>query len=179
MSGLSSDRPAAQESPASLEGARLRSWRIVMVLIAVCGLALDQIVKALAADRLDPYDPPSFLGGLLKLQLLRNSGAAFSMGSSATVVISLFGLAVLAVVIGYIAPRARHRWTLVACGMVLAGISGNLTDRLFRAPGPLRGEVVDMFALPHFAVFNVADMFITGAAVLVVAMMLFGNREGR
>lgn len=179
MSGSGSDRAVARASSASLEGAQLRAWRIVMVLIAVCGLALDQTVKALAAARLNPYDPPSFFGGLLRLQLLRNSGAAFSMGSSATVVISLFGLAVLAVVIGYVAPRARRRWTLVACGMVMAGISGNLTDRLFRAPGPLRGEVVDMFALPHFAVFNVADMFITGAAVLVVAAMLFGDREGR
>lgn len=179
MSEINSDRSAAQDSPASLEGARLRTWRIVMVLIAVGGLILDQVVKALAVAKLDPYDPPSFFGGLLKLELLRNSGAAFSMGSSATVVISLFGLAVLGVVIGYIAPRARRRWTLVACGMVLAGISGNLTDRLFRGPGPLRGEVVDMFALPHFAVFNVADMFITGTAVLVVVMMLFGGREDR
>lgn len=61
----------------------------------------------------------------------------------------------------------------------MAGIAGNLTDRLFRAPGVLRGHVVDLFALPHFAVFNVADMFITATAVLVVAAMAFGGRGER
>ncbi|AZZ43273.1 signal peptidase II [Acidipropionibacterium jensenii] len=150
-----------------------------MVLIAVCGLALDQIVKAVAVANLDPADPPVLFGGLLRLQLLRNPGAAFSMGSSATVVISVFATIALGVVIGYGAPRCRHRWTLVACGMVMAGIAGNLTDRLFRAPGVLRGHVVDLFALPHFAVFNVADMFITATAVLVVAAMAFGGRGER
>ncbi|AZZ39772.1 signal peptidase [Acidipropionibacterium jensenii] len=150
-----------------------------MVLIAICGLALDQIVKALAVAHLDPADPPVLFGGLLRLQLLRNPGAAFSMGSSATVVISVFATIALGVVIGYAAPRCRHRWTLVACGMVMAGIAGNLTDRLFRAPGVLRGHVVDLFALPHFAVFNVADMFITATAVLVVAAMAFGGRGER
>ncbi len=126
---------------------------------------------------LDPADPPSYLGGLLKLQLLRNSGAAFSMGTSATLVISLFAILALIAVIGYAAPRARQRWSLVACGMLMAGIGGNLADRLFRAPGALRGHVVDLFALPHFAVFNVADMFITATAVLVVVMVMFGDRR--
>ena len=162
---------------AVLEHTRLRRWRVVMVLISIGGLLRDQLVKALAVARLDPDDPPVLFGGLLRLQLLRNSGAAFSMGSGATVVISGFGMLVLVVVIGWVAPRVRRRWTLVATGMLMAGISGNLTDRLLRAPGPLRGHVVDLFALPHFAIFNVADMFITVTAVLVVVATLFGGDE--
>lgn len=158
-----------------LSGARLRTWRWAAVATAVLGLALDQITKALAVTRLDPADPPGYLGGLLHLQLLRNSGAAFSMGSGATVVISLFAAAALVVVAVVVLPRARHRWSLVACGMLLAGVSGNLTDRLLRAPGVLRGHVVDFFALPHFAVFNVADILITATAVLVIAMSFFGG----
>ena len=51
---------------------------------------------------------------------------------------------------------------------LLAGITGNLADRLFREPGPFRGHVVDFIQLPYFAIFNVADMFITAAAVLVI-----------
>ena len=54
----------------------------------------------------------------------------------------------------------------------MAGISGNLHDRLFRAPGPLLGHVVDFIQLPHFAIFNVADICITSAAVLVVLLSL-------
>lgn len=61
-------------------------------------------------------------------------------------------------------------------GLMLAGIAGNLTDRLFRAPGPLRGHVVDMFQFPHFAIFNVADVFITAAAGLIILIALRGER---
>ena len=74
-------------------------------------------------------------------------------------------------------PRARHRWSLISCGMVLAGISGNLVDRIWRTPGPLRGHVVDFISLPHFAIFNVADVFITVTAVLAVVMSIFGHDD--
>ena len=48
------------------------------------------------------------------------------------------------------------------------GITGNLADRLFREPAPFHGHVIDFIQLPYFAIFNVADIFITGAAVLVI-----------
>jgi len=60
----------------------------------------------------------------------------------------------------------------VATGCLLAGIVGNLIDRLFREPGPFHGHVIDFLQLPHFAIFNVADMFITAAAVLVIWLSL-------
>ena len=56
----------------------------------------------------------------------------------------------------------------VAIGWLLAGVAGNLTDRLFRAPGPFEGHVVDFIAVRGFAIFNVADMCITGAAGLLI-----------
>lgn len=157
-----------------LSGRGLRAWRWAAVGIGVGGLALDQAAKAVAVARLDPMSPPSLFGGLLKLQLLRNSGAAFSMGSGSTVIISIFAIVALVAVVAVALPRVRRRWTLVSCGMLMAGIGGNLADRLLRPPAVLRGHVVDFFALPHFAVFNVADMFITATAVLVVVMSLFG-----
>lgn len=161
-----------------LAGGRLRHWRLVMVVVAVVGYLLDQWTKAEAVAHLDPLDPPSYLGGLVTLRLIRNPGAAFSMGSAATVVISLFAIVALVVVCVWAAPRARHRWSTIACGMLLAGITGNLTDRLFRAPGPLRGHVVDFISLPHFAIFNIADILITSTAVLVVLVSLFGGGHG-
>ena len=66
-----------------------------MVVIAVAGYGLDQWTKAKAVAHLDPDDPPSWFGGFFTLRLLRNPGAAFSMGSTATVLISLFAIAML------------------------------------------------------------------------------------
>jgi signal peptidase II len=60
--------------------------------------------------------------------------------------------------------------------MLLAGIAGNLTDRLLRGPGPLRGEVVDFLMLPRWPVFNVADMCIDAAAVLILVQVYRGVR---
>ncbi|MSS45819.1 signal peptidase II [Cutibacterium sp. WCA-380-WT-3A] len=170
-------RASVSFDQAVLAGRRLRRWRLSMVVIAVLGYGLDQWTKAEAVAHLDPVDPPRVLGGLVTLRLLRNPGAAFSMGSTATVVISLFAIAMLVAVCVWGVPRARHRWSIIACGMLLAGICGNLTDRIFRAPGPLRGHVVDFISLPHFAVFNVADIFITSTAVLVVVVAIFGRHE--
>ena len=78
-----------------LIGGQLKRWRLVMVVIAVLGYGLDQWAKVEAVAHLDPYNPPSWFGGLITLRLLRNPGAAFSMGSTVTVLISLFAVAML------------------------------------------------------------------------------------
>ncbi|MDO4411651.1 signal peptidase II [Cutibacterium sp.] len=163
--------------PTALAGAQLRRWRFILVAIAVVGYGLDQWTKAEAVARLDPYNPPRWFSGFITLRLLRNPGAAFSMGSTVTVLISLFAIAMLVVVCLWGVPKARHRWSVIACGMLIAGICGNLTDRIFRSPGPLRGHVVDFISVPHFAVFNVADIFITCTAILVVLEAIFGQHD--
>jgi signal peptidase II len=64
--------------------------------------------------------------------------------------------------------------------MVLGGAIGNLIDRIFRSPGPLRGHVVDFLELPHFPVFNIADSAIVTGGVLMVLLSLFGiTYDGR
>lgn len=138
--------------------------------IAVVGYLVDLLSKLAAVAYLDPQNPPVLLGGLLRLQLVRNPGAAFSMASEMTVALSIFAIVAFLVVAFYVAPRVKDVWQAVIVGLLLAGIAGNLTDRLFRAPGVLRGHVVDMFQLPYFAIFNVADICITSAALLVVVV---------
>lgn len=163
-----SDSPAAR-----------RYW-LISVLIGVVGLGLDQAVKALAVAKLDPAHPVPLLGGLITLQLTRNSGAAFSMGEGFTVGFTVVAIIALIAVVVWALPRLRHLGWAVAMGLLLAGIAGNLTDRLFREPSPFQGHVVDFIQLPYFAIFNVADMFITAAAVLVVwlAMIAKVNLDG-
>jgi signal peptidase II len=107
------------------------------------------------------------LGDWLVLHLTRNPGAAFSTGTSYTVGFSLLAAAAVVVVM-WVARRVADPVWAVALGLLLAGIAGNLTDRVFRDPGPLRGHVVDLFALPHWPVFNVADMCIDVAAAMIL-----------
>ena len=144
-------------------------------MVATIGLAADVATKVVAVDRLDPGVGVEMLGGLLTLRLIRNSGAAFSQGQSLTWVFGLAAAAVLVFVMARLVPRLRHRGWAVALGLLVAGVSGNLVDRLFRAPGPLRGHVVDFLQLPHWPIFNVADMCITTAAILIVFWSLLRN----
>ena len=148
-----------------------------MALVAVLGYVLDQLTKMLAVAYLDPHSPPSYLGGFLKLKLIRNPGAAFSMGTQVTELLSILSIAALLFCLVWLTPRIRRPWQGALLGMGVAGIAGNLTDRLFRGPGPLRGHVIDFFALPNFAIFNVADIFLTTAAVIVIGWTLVVERR--
>jgi len=151
-----------------------RYWLIALV-VGVLGLALDQVVKAVVIATLDPADPIPLLGGLVTLQLIRNSGAAFSMGEGLTPVFTVLAIIALAGVLVWLLPRLRHLGWAVTAGLLLAGIAGNLTDRLFREPAPFQGHVIDFIQVPYFAIFNVADIFITAAAVLVVWLTMIAK----
>jgi signal peptidase II len=108
------------------------------------------------------------LGGVLTLRLIRNPGAAFSQGQRFTYVFAIAAIAVLCFVIIKLVPRIGHPAWAVAIGLLCAGVAGNLTDRLFRPPGVFRGHVIDFLELPYWPVFNVADMCITAAAIMIM-----------
>jgi signal peptidase II len=145
---------------------RVAPYRWLCLGIGFFGFLLDLVVKNAVIANLDPQHPIPLLGGLVTLQLIRNPGAAFSMGENFTVLLTIIAIAALVAVLVFIVPRLRHVGWAVTIGCLLAGIAGNLTDRLFREPGPFHGHVVDFIQLPNFAIFNVADMFITAAAVI-------------
>jgi signal peptidase II len=133
------------------------------------------VTKVLAVRELTDRAPVELVGTFLQLQLVRNPGAAFSAGSSLTPLITTVAI-VAAVVVVVLASRVRHRGWAVGLGLLLAGVTGNLVDRLLREPGPFRGHVVDFFALPNWPVFNVADICIDVAAALFVILLLRGIR---
>lgn len=147
----------------------------MFLAVALTGLALDVVTKIIAVDRLEPLVPVPWLGGLLTLRLIRNSGAAFSSGEQFTALFALAACIVLAFVLVRLVPRIGHPGWAVALGLLCAGVSGNLTDRLFRAPGVLRGHVVDFLELPHWPIFNLADSCITSAAVLIMVLAVIKN----
>lgn len=132
----------------------------------VLAYALDQVTKILAVARLEGEPSTELVPGVLSLTFLRNPGAAFGMGASMTVVLSLVSVVVV-VVVARMARRLRDRGWAIGLGLLLAGALGNLTDRLLREPGVLRGHVVDFIDYGPF-VGNVADVYLTLAAVIIV-----------
>jgi signal peptidase II len=153
----------------------------VLAVTAVIAVAVDQWVKHLSTENLDPGEPVRILGGLIYLSLMRNGGAAFSLGSDYTWVFPVITLVVVGV-IGWLASRLRSVPWAVSLGLVLGGALGNLGDRLFRAPGPFQGHVVDMISLfaPYaekFAVFNIADSCLTVGVCLAVLLELTGRQR--
>jgi len=147
------------------------------VLLSVFALlyAVDQVTKWLAVDRLSDRTEHQLAGDLLVLHLTRNAGAAFSTGTGYTELFTCLAIAAVLVVL-WLSLRVRDLGWAVAFGLLLAGITGNLTDRLFRSPGVLRGQVVDFLQLPHWPIFNVADMCIDAAAVIILVQAFRGVR---
>lgn len=150
-----------------------RGGPVVMLVIAALIVAVDQIAKVLAVANLEDSRPIELIGDTVRLVLLRNPGAAFSMGTEFTVVLSIVATVVVAGLLWF-SRRVHSRWWAWGLGLILGGAAGNLVDRYFRAPGILQGHVVDYMAVGWWPVFNVADAsLVTG--VIVVAVAVFRN----
>jgi signal peptidase II len=146
---------------------------LALVLVAVPVYVADQLAKAWAAANLQPGRPQDLVGSVLQLNLTRNSGAAFSIATGATwILTAIAGAVVLFILVS--ARRLGSRGWALAMGLLLGGALGNLTDRMFRAPGPGRGEVVDFLQLPHYPIFNLADSAIVSAAVIIAVLAFRG-----
>ncbi|MFC6043620.1 signal peptidase II [Nocardioides hankookensis] len=162
------------EPPVRPRGSRGRLL-LVFGLVAATMYAVDVVSKVVAVDRLTDRPDVKIIGDLLVLHLVRNPGAAFSTGTAYTEVFTCLAIAAV-VVICYLARRIGSLGWAFALGFLLAGVAGNLTDRLVREPAPLRGHVIDFFMLPHWPVFNVADICIDIAAGLILIQVFRGVR---
>jgi signal peptidase II len=131
-------------------------------------LVLDQLTKQWALSAL--ADGPIDLVGSLRLNLVFNDRAAFSLGFGSTTAIALVGCAVVTVLV-VMGVRAEERGWALGLGIILGGALGNLTDRAFRSgDGFLGGRVVDMVDLQWWPVFNLADAALwVGVGVLLLA----------
>ena len=147
----------------------------VLLTVAVSVLILDIVSKVIVVDTLTGRPPLRLLGGWLLLREDRNPGAAFSIGTSLTVVFSAIAIGVIVFILRA-SRRIRSPAWAVSLGLLLGGATGNLTDRLLRYPGPLRGYVVDWIQVPHWPVFNLADSAIVCGGVLAVLLALRGVR---
>ncbi|MDH6279680.1 signal peptidase II [Rhodococcus sp. LBL1] len=146
---------------------------VLLVAVAVVVLGLDLLTKVLAVAFIDPKNPVEIIGDTVTLTLIRNPGAAFSMATGMTWLLTLVAVGVVIGVIK-IGRTLSSPWWALGLGLVLGGALGNLIDRIFRSPGPLQGHVVDFVSVGWWPVFNVADSSIVCGAILLVALTLFG-----
>lgn len=144
----------------------------VLVAVTAATLTLDVISKVVVVALLSDRTPVRLLGGLLTLTELRNSGAAFNIGTGAgvTLVFTVIAAVVVVAILRYARDLRSVPWA-ITLGLLLGGALGNLVDRVLRSPAPFRGHVVDWIQLPNWPVFNLADSAIVcgGALALLLA----------
>ncbi|WP_127361231.1 signal peptidase II [Actinacidiphila soli] len=162
------------QQEATAEPTRKGSRRIAVLLgVAALAYVLDLVSKIWVVTSLEGHDPIDVFGQYLRLEAIRNAGAAFGFGQGMTIVFTIIATSVIFV----IARIARKLYSVpwaIALGLLLGGAFGNLTDRVFRAPGFLEGHVVDFIAPAHFAVFNLADSAIVCGGILIVLLSFKG-----
>ncbi|WP_053715520.1 signal peptidase II [Saccharothrix sp. NRRL B-16348] len=180
---MSTDPNTEPDTPDQPDAPLPKRRVLLLAVIAPLVLALDLVTKIIAVENLEGREPIELFGGLLYLPLIRNTGAAFGLAEGWTVILALIASGVVVFIL-WIARRLRSVGWAVGLGLVLGGAMGNLVDRIFRGPGPLRGGVVDFISVldpwgNFFPVFNLADSAIcVGGGVIVLMALLQRDYDG-
>ena len=152
--------------------------RWLFVAVALVLIALDQFTKNLAIASLKLGVDYPVLGEVLTWRLVYNDSAAFSLGFGQTWILAVIAAAATLATVWYARKITSVSWALMA-GVFLAGVVGNLIDRLIREPSFGNGHVVDFIRIPfNFPVFNLADIFIVSMATLTVIRVFRGENLG-
>ncbi len=148
---------------------------IVFGAIAVISVILDQASKLIVIDKLKPIGQHGFIDGLLGFHYVENTGAAFGMMKNFRWGFIIISTVAIAAIIFFLIKNRRTvpPFLGISLSMIAGGGIGNQIDRIFY------GYVVDFleFQFIDFAVFNIADCFVTVGAVLVIIDMLFIDRN--
>lgn len=169
---------AATEPPGTSDdtGRARVSVRALVLLggIALGILAIDQLAKILIIANLEEGESVEVIGQLLQFHFVRNSGAAFSLASGFTWILSIVAVGVIVAIV-VLAKRIKSSAWAWMLGLLLGGALGNVTDRLFREPSFGQGHVIDFIRVWGFpAIFNIADIAICTAMGLFLLLTLRG-----
>ncbi len=146
------------------------------LVIALLLTALDQLTKYLAVIHLKDQPAIPLIKGVLELQYLENRGAAFGILQNQKVILLIVSVLFIGVILFFlnkVPDTSRYTILHVLAAAVIAGGVGNMIDR-FR-----QGYVVDFiyFALIDFPIFNVADIYVVTATILVFVLLLFVYKD--
>ncbi|MFD2796027.1 signal peptidase II [Promicromonospora vindobonensis] len=168
---VADDETAPATTPPSSSSRVLIVWTGVLAALV---LAADQLTKWWAESALVANAPTiPVVGDLLGVRLIYNPGAALSIASGYTWILTIVVVVVVVFIVRAIGRIGSRGWA-VALGLLLGGAVGNLVDRLAREPGFARGHVVDFIDYAGFFVGNVADIAVVSAAVLIALLSLRG-----
>ncbi|BBD22692.1 signal peptidase II [Streptococcus constellatus] len=143
--------------------------KVMVPIVIVALIALDQWVKFEIVKNIQLGEVKPFLPKILSLTYLRNTGAAFSILENQQWLFAVITLVVIGAAIWYLSKHIKGSvWLLSALSLIIAGGIGNFIDRM------RQGFVVDMFQLDfiNFAIFNVADSYLTIGVLVLIVMML-------
>lgn len=148
---------------------------LILVGVAVTVYGVDQVSKQYVVTNLAEGEVVPVLGTLLQWQFVRNPGAAFSIASGMTWIFTILAAGVITFIIWFARRIRSIAWALVF-GLLLGGVLGNLTDRLFREPGFGIGHVIDFISTPWLipAIYNIADIAIVSSMVLFMILTIRG-----
>jgi signal peptidase II len=148
---------------------------IILVAAAVVVYGVDQLSKFLVVTNLTEGEVVPVLGYVLQWQFVRNPGAAFSLASGMTWIFTILAAGVITFIVWFARRIRSIAWALVF-GLLLGGVLGNLTDRLFREPSVGLGHVIDFISTPWMlpAIYNVADIAIVSSMVLFMILTIRG-----
>lgn len=143
-------------------------------IIAGLIIALDQLTKYAVRSNMQPGERIYILGKWLSLCYVQNTGTAFSMfaGNKLVTVVLTSLLIVACISYGVKLFKDGKKTLALLLTCIAAGGISNMTDRL------IHGFVTDMISCGNFAVFNVADIFITCGCFLMMAAVLFMYKNG-
>jgi signal peptidase II len=157
--------------------------RKIVLLTATIVVLLDQISKYFVVQNIENQPRIALIQDLfgdgapwVSLYVTRNTGAAFSFGSGATLIFSFLAVFVIGLIFT-LSARFTNRYWLITLGLMMGGAAGNLVDRIFRDPAIFQGGVVDFIAVEKFAIFNIADIAITTAAIAIALLTIFKVEE--
>ncbi len=151
-----------------------RRAKVILVAVALAVAMTDQVTKAWALSRLSDGRRIEIAGSVLGLRLVRNPGTAFGLFQGATFLIFLASTLVLIAVVVW---GLRSGEGALRLGLIAGGGAGNLVDRLFRPPGPGRGEVIDFVDLSFWPTFNLADSAIVVGVILLLAGSVLSKKN--
>ena len=154
-----------------------RAHWLLFVALSLAIIAVDQLAKAWVAGSYQLGVPVQVFGDAVRITVSHNQGALFGLVQGTAVVLGVFSLVVVGLIVWYEAHAGQSVLVSIALGLLMGGAIGNLVDRL------RQGFVVDFVDIGVGAVrwftFNLSDVSIDGAILLLILLTIFPPRTDR